>query len=264
MIEAIGRAGRAPGAGASGAASRGTRWVREVAFEGFKRPAHLSVEVARAIQREIHGGKYSGGERLPTEASLSELFGVSRGVIREAIVRLKSEGLIETRQGSGAFVLSTDGPQAFRIDPAMLVHSRELGPVFELRIELEASAAALAARRRTRRHVTRMRQSLAEIGELIERGEWGLDPDYGFHIEIAEAAGNAYLRDLLHYVTRRITHSVALRRRSDPPTPAVLRGVHHEHEEVLAAIADRDPERAGREIRSHLEGAAERLGLSFR
>ncbi|MDJ0951119.1 MAG: FadR/GntR family transcriptional regulator [Alphaproteobacteria bacterium] len=233
-------------------------------FQTFQRPAHLSVEVARAIQREIQGGRFKDGERLPTEANLSEHFGVSRGVIREAIVRLKSEGLIETRQGSGAFVLSADGPQAFRIDAGMLVQSRELAPVFELRIELEASAAALAARRRTKRHLTRMRHVLAEIGEMIERGDWGLDPDYGFHIEIAEAAGNAYLLDLLDYVTRRITYSIALRRRSTPPTRTVLRRVHKEHEQVLAAIADQDPERASREIRSHLEGAADRLRLRFR
>lgn len=71
------------------------------------------------------------------------------------------------------------------------------------------------------------------------------------------------LRNLLVYVTTQITAAVALRRRQQPPTIALLRRVHGEHEEILAAIAARDPELARRAVGMHLLGAAARLGLNF-
>lgn len=215
------------------------------------------------MREEIEAGSYSVGEKLPTEAELSQSFEVSRSVVREAIAQLRSAGLVESRQGSGAFVRNAERPKAFRVDPALLLRSRQLAPVFELRIELEKSAAGLAADRRTRQQLGRMRSTLEEIEDLIEAGRWGADPDYRFHVLIAEAAHNAYLRNLLDYVTRQISASVALRRRQHPPTIALLRRVHREHRDILAAIVERDAKAARSAVGTHLLGAAARLGLVF-
>ena len=65
------------------------------------------------ISDEISGGRFKAGERLPTERELSETFGVSRNVVREAIARLTFEGTVEPRQGSGVFVLGTNAIAAF-------------------------------------------------------------------------------------------------------------------------------------------------------
>ena len=70
------------------------------------RPLRLSEEVCVDLQRRIARGEIKPGDRLPTEKALGEAFGVSRAVVREAIARLKADGLIETRQGSGAFAVA--------------------------------------------------------------------------------------------------------------------------------------------------------------
>ena len=77
------------------------------------RPLRLSEEVSGDLQRRISRGDLKPGDRLPTEKALGEAFGVSRAVVREAIARLKADGLIETRQGSGAFVV--EAPKAINL-----------------------------------------------------------------------------------------------------------------------------------------------------
>lgn len=230
-------------------------------FRAVARPKNLSLEVAGAIAAEITGGRFKVGDRLPSEARLAESFAVSRGIVREAVARLKAEGLIETVQGAGAFVARTDAPVGLKVDPGLLVHVRELQPVFELRLELEVVAAGLAARRRRRRHLDGMRQALAQLERLVDQPTAHFDPDYTFHTCIADASGNRHLHDLLSYLTLQIRHSVAMKRRTQPPTPEVLARVHGEHVAMLGAITDRDAARAEQVTRTHLLGAAARLGL---
>lgn len=232
-------------------------------FTSIARPAHLPSEVARAIREQIATGGYAVGSKLPTEAELCRSFEVSRSVIREAMAQLRSAGLVASRQGSGVFVMQLEAVEAFRVDGALLLHARQLAPVFELRIELEKSAAELAAERRSRQQLAELRGALRQIEQCIRTGDWGSDPDYSFHMLICEAAGNRHLWRLLQHVTTQIIASVAARRRRDPPTPAVLDRVHREHEEILAALTDRRGAAASAAMEGHLLGAAERLGLSF-
>lgn len=232
-------------------------------FTSISRPGHLPSEVARAIRHEIETGSYAAGAKLPTEAELSRSFEVSRSVVREAIAQLRSAGLVDSRQGSGVFVQRVDAARSFQIDGSRLMHARQLAPVFELRIELEKTAAGLAAVRRTRKELSGLRQTLVQIERLIATGNWAEEPDYTFHMQIAQASGNSHLARLLEHVTTQITASVAARRRRSPPDAATLDRVHREHEEILAALVDRRAEAASAAVEGHLQGAAERLGLTF-
>lgn len=232
-------------------------------FKSIPRPGHLPGEVARAIRHEIENGAYEVGAKLPTEAELSRSFEVSRSVVREAIAQLRSAGLVDSRQGSGVYVQQPVRAKAFAIDGTQLMHAHQLAPVFELRIELEKTAVELAAVRRTRRELAALRRVLAEIGDLIAEGRWASEPDYTFHMLIAQAAGNSHLLRLLEHVTTQITASVAARRRRSPPDAATLARVHREHEEILAALVDRQAEAGSAAMEGHLLGAAERLGLRF-
>jgi len=232
-----------------------------VTFDLIARPLNLSHDTARAIEQAIRNGRFEVGDKLPSEARLAESFGVSRGIVREAVARLKSLGLVESVQGSGLYVSRAEALPEFRIEPAHMMHRRELQQVFELRLELELIAVALAAARRTRRDLARLRAALDELARNLERDQPGYDPDYGFHLEIAAAGSNGYLRDLLGYVTTQISASVAYQRRRNKPSRALLARVHVEHEAVLRAIEARDAGVAVGLTRSHLIGAAERLGL---
>jgi len=105
------------------------------------RPLRLSEEVSGDLLRRIARGELKPGDRLPTEKALGEAFGVSRAVVREAVARLKADGLIETRQGSGAFVVEAPKTINLRFWQGAGPELDELRDIFELRAMVEERAA---------------------------------------------------------------------------------------------------------------------------
>ena len=118
-------------------------------IERLSTPGSLTDRVSDALVHLIRGEDFPPGSRLPSEAKMADRFGVSRTVIREAVSRLKSEGLVESRQGSGVFVREENTDAPFRIDPNIMDSAKSLLQVVELRKVLESEIAALAAKRRS-------------------------------------------------------------------------------------------------------------------
>ena len=106
--------------------------------------ARLSEQLADALAVSIRDGQMSAGQKLPTEQALVERFGVSRTVVREAMSRLKTLGLVESRQGSGAFVMATSQAalEQLSLEPDGSVDA--VIQMVEVRRALEAESAALA------------------------------------------------------------------------------------------------------------------------
>lgn len=230
-------------------------------FATVTRRRALPDEIAQVIERRIATGELARGQRLPTEAELSEQFGVSRNVLREAMARLKRDGLIETRQGLGAFVSQTPANLTWRIGTADFSGENELRYIFELRAEVETGAAALAAERRTEEQLTQIRRSLKEMGAAITAGADGVDADATFHRAIAEASNNPYYRDFMIFLAISVTQSIAVARKNSAQVEQWTPTAQREHECICEAIAARDPEAARHAVRSHLTSAARRLGL---
>src|SRR5690349_5425349 len=113
----------------------------------IERKPHLPSQVASLITQEIAAGRLKPGDQLPTEQALSQSYGVSRNVVREAIARLRSEGIVQSRQGVGAFLTRAEST-TLRIDAEKLKDLGEFRHIFELRAMLEIRAAGLAAERR--------------------------------------------------------------------------------------------------------------------
>ncbi|WP_316976254.1 FadR/GntR family transcriptional regulator [Shumkonia mesophila] len=230
-------------------------------FSAVRRRKALPEEIAQVLEREIADGTMQRGERLPTEAELSVQFGVSRNVLREAIARLKRDGLIQTRQGLGAFVTENPPSLAYRIGTENLSAQDDLRYVFELRAEVETGAAALAAERRSEAQLARIRETVNEMAEAVSHGADGVAADAAFHRAIAESSNNPYYRDFMIFLAVSVTQSIAVARRHsarfDEWTPKVQR----EHEHIYEAIAGRDAEAARKAVRTHLTRAAHRLGL---
>ena len=103
----------------------------------------LVDSAAEAIRAEIVGNRWSVGEKLPNEAQLSAQLSISRGTVREAVRVLVSQGYLETRQGSGTYVLSV----VDAIGPLTMARRATLRDQFEARLALDAEAARLAAHR---------------------------------------------------------------------------------------------------------------------
>ncbi|HVE52616.1 MAG TPA: FadR/GntR family transcriptional regulator [Ramlibacter sp.] len=225
-----------------------------------RRPRSLAHDVVDALSGRIRDGHLSPGEKLPTEAAIMEEFGVSRTVVREAISRLQAAGLVETRHGVGTFAVGMGDAAAFRISREQLGTLQDVIAVLELRIAVETECAALAAVRRTPENVDNLRTALAAFMGALEDGRDAVGPDFQFHLEIARATQNHHFIDLMATLGGMMIPRARLEP-AGPVTPerqAYLRRVNAEHESIVDAIAQQDPEGARAAMRTHLVNSRER------
>jgi GntR family transcriptional repressor for pyruvate dehydrogenase complex len=222
----------------------------------------LPRKVAELISRGIEAGDFHPGGRLPTEQQLADSFGVSRNVVREAVAQLRADGVIEARQGLGAFVLSPDQRSAIRIDREALKDSGNMQQLFELRRILETESATLAASRRSKENLAAIKAALDRMGGEERWEEGSIDADLVFHREIAKATGNNYIHTFISFVCEQIRRSIHYARLTNPLHDLVEVNVG-EHVRIYEALAAGDPEAAGTAMAAHIVGAAERVGITL-
>ncbi|MNK17693.1 putative L-lactate dehydrogenase operon regulatory protein [compost metagenome] len=221
----------------------------------------LTEQVARQIAAEIADGVHAVGAKLPPGRILAEKYGVSAAVIREVTERLRAQGLIQSRQGSGSTVVSRTGVQGFQVSSGIAVNREQLASVYELRMELEGGAAALAAVRGNAADLHAMEQALAALEAHLEHPEQGVEHDIAFHVAIAAATHNRYYQDLLQYLNLQLRLAVSTARSNSRLQEGLTAAVHREHVAVFEAIRARDPEGARLAAILHLRQAAHRLQL---
>ena len=229
-------------------------------FEQLVPPRNLTGELVARIRDEIMAGRFSDGGKLPTEQEMIASFGVSRSVVREAIAALKAEGLVETRQGAGAFVLGDKSRRPFRISPEGLLSIEGVLDILELRMGIEIESAGLAAERRSDGDLVQMRKALQAFEESLGRGEDAVGADFDFHRAVASATGNPYFVTLLDYlgwqiIPRRTVHVTA---QNEPGLAAYLHTVLSEHQKIFRAIEAGNARAARSAMRRHLERGRER------
>jgi GntR family transcriptional repressor for pyruvate dehydrogenase complex len=227
------------------------------------RPLRLSEEVSGELQRRIARGELKPGDRLPTEKALGEAFGVSRAVVREAIARLKADGLIETRQGSGAFVVEAPKTINLRFWQGAGPELGELRDIFELRAMVEGAVAELAAQRRDRDDLRAMTGHLQAMDDAMKNGGDGTEADDNFHIAMAKATRNAYVGRLVEFLGRHFSDSRKLAWQGTSHQLAIPREAQREHRALFEAISRGDGEASRRCALDHLRGAAGRLGIAL-
>lgn len=227
------------------------------------RTQRLPDLVAEQIRKAIDGGEFLPGARLPTEKDMAERFGVSRMVMREAMSCLRAEGVIETRQGVGAFVEADPGKAAFRLTPdATSADVENLRHIFQLRIAIEGTAARLAAIMAGEAELQKIAAALTILAADVQDGRDGTLSDQSFHASIAEASGNPYLSQFLSFLGANLREAIARARKNTAlHHPHIIPAVEEEHSAVLAAIRNRDPEGAEAAMLHHLSCAMTRLGI---
>lgn len=224
------------------------------------RTQHLPTRVAAQITTEIMEGRLRPGDRLPTEHELADACGVSRNVVREAIARLRSDGVIESRQGVGAFVMEPARRSTIRIDASSLRNRENLERLYELRGLLEIDTAGLAAMRRTKKQLQVMKKSIERMRKTEDWSAEGVDADLEFHHAIAAASGNSYVERFVIFLSEQVRESIVAARKSFELDEIVDITIG-EHVAVLEAIEAEDPPAAIEAMRSHIKGAAQRLGI---
>ncbi len=222
-------------------------------------PRSLTHSLIQRLTKDITSGKLPAGAKLPTEQEMIAATGVSRTVVREAVAALRSEGLVVTRQGIGAFVADATR-RPFRIDIDEKRTLREVLEVAELRTGVEIEAAGIAAERATAESIKKIGAALAGIQRAIKRGEAAVDEDFAFHRAIAEATGNPQFLRFLDFLGRFIiprqtvnlgVEAIAKRRK-------YLEGLQKEHHEIYVAIRARSITKARAAMRQHLLNSRKR------
>lgn len=197
----------------------------------------LSASVADALAEQIRQGALAPGDRLPTEKQLTEIYAVSRAVVREALARLKSEGLVTSQQGSGVFVDPNFQKNAFRIAAPAPGDSQELEHILELMLSIEVTAARYAAQRRGDQDLKKMKQALVGMEYALVNDKLGDEEDYQFHLAIVQATHNPHLvalNDYLEANVRRVIRSA--RNNTARMYTERMAAVQSEHQAIFAAI----------------------------
>ncbi|MGY9046730.1 hypothetical protein P775_16665 [Puniceibacterium antarcticum] len=226
----------------------------------FLRTTHLPTRIAEQFTQQIQSGGLKAGDRLPTELAMSKNFGVSRTVIREAIARLRNEGMIETRQGVGAFVIDRPA-RHIRLEDGGL-SAEDFRGLFQLRVPLEIEAAGLAAQNHTAEHLQQMDQALLRMETAGDGANDGIIADLDFHRTIALATGNDYFVQFLGAISDRVLKTILLSREKIR-LDTLISMVNREHSALRNAIASGDPLKARQAMRAHMVGSTERVELKL-
>ncbi|TVT33584.1 FadR family transcriptional regulator [Amycolatopsis rhizosphaerae] len=210
------------------------------------RRAGLVDQVIEQLKGAIAGGEWPVGHRIPTESALATTLGVGRNTVREAVRALAHGGLLEVRQGNGTYVRATS-----EVSGALRrLCGTELREVLQVRRSLEMEGARLAATAHTP-------EELAELGALLDERERAqrensledfVRADAGFHLKVVQCGHNTLLTELYRGLTEVVTASVATTSHDH-----LDERIEIGHHGLLAAIADRDPERAAAEAGGFLD-----------
>jgi DNA-binding FadR family transcriptional regulator len=231
-------------------------------FTQIKRSEHLPIRIAAEIGKEIADGSIRPGQKLPTEHILASTFGVSRSVVREAIAQLRNEGLVETRQGVGAFATELEQRQSIRIEAGHLGDRATFRGLFQVRFALETEAAGLAALHRSKADLDKLDHALTQMTGAEKWTEQGIVADLAFHKIVAAATHNEYFLQFVGFIAERI-HIAINAARASAILEEIVETTIAEHVAVRDAILSGDPLAAKAAMRHHLEGAAKRLSLEL-
>ena len=197
--------------------------------------------------------------RLPGEMALAQRLRVSRPVLRQALARLRDEGRIYARKGSGTFV--TDAlPQARPLSLSTLENIADIRAFLEFRCFMEGEAAARAALARTTDQMHHIRLCRERFEQALTDGSDAVEEDIAFHDAIAQACGNRFFSMTMTALSPQTRFSIGLSRSlSGRPQGERRVGVCQEHAAVERAIELQDAAAARQTMEAHLRGGIARL-----
>jgi len=225
----------------------------------------LHGQVVREMGMQIVQGHFKPGEALPDEGALLARFDVSRTVVRESLKVLAAKGLVESRPKIGTLVR----PSIFwnRLDPDILDWQETnesqgtfLRSLTEVRKIVEPPAASLAAVRATGRELEIIQEAYQGMADNIENIEAFMDADIRFHAAILEASHNEFLQPITNAIRAAMLSSLRITNRD----AALNKHSVSLHRVVLEALKTKDPRRAERSMRRHLDDTWSRLKINLK
>lgn len=217
------------------------------------RQDRLYQDLARSLLEELASGKYEVGSRLPAERELALQYNVSRPTVREAIIALEVQGLVEVRVGSGAYVRRQPGKDDL---PGFNLSAFELT---EARLLFEGEAAALAATQATDAEIDEIAALVEAIAAENQEPKGKEQADRAFHLAIARATRNGAVHDAIENLWNLRETSPESALLHEKARLANIKPVVDEHTAVLSALRARDANAARAAMRAHLAAVLDSL-----
>jgi DNA-binding FadR family transcriptional regulator len=225
-------------------------------------PRRLYRQIADQIRALVEAGEFAVGARLPPERDLALQLGVSRPSVREALIALEIEGLVEVRMGSGIYVLPPRAGTAPDGDAAGVTGEGPL-EIIRARQSIESGLAAQAALAMDRRQVDGLRDSLILMRREAAAGQVPTGGDRMLHLGIAEASDNSVLLRIVAELFDERGSPLFAQLSTYFESPESWRAAIAEHETVVDAIAAGDAEAARAAMHRHLGNSYERFNASW-
>jgi DNA-binding FadR family transcriptional regulator len=222
----------------------------------------LYRQIADQLRTLIGKGEVAPGERLPAERDLARQLGVSRPSLREAIIALEVEGLLDVRVGSGIYVTPVNGSRASTTGDI----AGASGPfeVIRARWLIEGECAALAARNGTAAQLRAIKKAHTDLIRESKRHHNPLDADRAFHVAIAQATGNSALELVVQTLWDQRVGPLYRALETKLEYPAMAGDTTDEHEAVLGAILARAPGSARAAMRRHMDMTKKRYSKDWK
>ena len=216
--------------------------------------ASLADDLVHRFEEQIEKGGMPPGSRFPSEKAITQDFGVSRTVVREAFARLAARGLLVSRRGSGAYVAEDAQYRAFQVTPDEVAEIEDVLELLEMRMGFEVEMADLAARRRSDADLAEIRRACAAMDSSTDV-DTSVAADAAFHAAIARATGNDYYLRFTDFLGVRLVPSRRLYLQgSDARSHQhYSQVINKDHEAIYAAIEAGDPVAARRAARRHMQ-----------
>jgi len=218
--------------------------------ESFSDRSHQKL--AARIAALIANGEFEVGARLPAERALADRFEVSRTLVREAIIVLEMQGLVDVRGGSGIYVCA---PPAAPARSTNFMPPTGPGP-FELlraRCLIESEIASVAAETRQDSDLDRIYAALAAMREHLHDKAANEAADRLFHLRIAEASGNSVLLQMVTALWDHTKAPIWSQLEAHFHTPALRQASQDDHQRIFTALLERDAAGARAAMRAHIE-----------
>lgn len=231
-----------------------------MAFESIKKKS-LYEEIVSQLIRYIQKEKLQPGDRLPSENELIEVFQVSKTAVREALSVLAARGILEKRPGVGSIVKEVSGATFVdQITNKLIVGEKALNEILEFRRGIEVEAAALAAERATAEQLSAIENAHQELIETNANGGIGIEEDYRFHYLIIISSGNSIYEQIFDLISPHFLEAMKISKtQSKKVSERYLKESHEEHEKILQAIKNRNPDEARRLTLEHLQKNEEKI-----
>ncbi len=230
-------------------------------------PQRLYRQIADQVRQLMVSGEFALGSRLPAERDLALQLGVSRPSVREALIALEVEGMIEVRTGSGIYVQRTDSPSKLSVSAEADANTpADWGPleVMSARLLVEAEVAALAATHAQKADMKAIKTGLQKMKLEAARDQAPREGDEAFHEAIAQACGNSVLLDTVQRYWQARNGPLFERLGDYFEHPQSWQAAIDEHQQVLLAIEAHDASAARKAMQKHLRQAYKRYSASWR